>query len=276
MAAETFYEGQILPPKDPNSGLPSLVRRAGKWEPVSEGEGGAGGYGPGRLPATSYGNELRNTGDYRKKAAQGLATSDSKFQERIDAGLQDTEAANIQLRNLGEDVKAAPTGSFAGVRQSLGKNVGKALGGLPFIPTYEEATALENLRTDTAERTLGDVSKLKGPLSDKDVIFLSRLQVDPYGSKAHNQYVHQMQSWANDRRREFYSGMQAWTNRLGSPSATNRDGLNYQQWWAKWSEGNIPRPDTRIPQTKAQKNGALKAQSAKASPGGVRVLSVEN
>lgn len=273
MAGYQPYEGQTGTAPDGTR----IVFRGGKVYPLEQDPGGAsGGGGEGALPATSYGNRLRNSGDYRKKAAQGLAAQDIKAQDRIDAGLQDAEAARMQLGNLREDLRQAPTGSFAGVRQSLGKNFGNVLGGLPFIPTYEEAAALENLRTDTAERTLGDVSKLKGPLSDKDVQFLSRLQVDPYASKAHNQYVANMQDWANRRRQQYYEGMQAWVNRLGSPNATNGRGENYQQWWSKWSEENIRRPDTRMPSRREQQNQTLKSQSAKAAPGGVRVLSVDN
>lgn len=263
---ETFYEGQVLPPKDPNSGLPSLRREGGKWVPIAAG-GDAGGGGLG---------DLRTSKPYRDARAKGMAKADEKAQTDIDAGLQDTESNKVTLGLLQDTVKRAPTGSFAGVRESLGKNIGGWAGGLPFIPSKEEASSLSDLRTLTSERTLGDVSKLKGPLSDKDVQFLARMQVDPYGSKEHNQFVADLQTWANNRKSNYYNGMQAWMNRAGSPNAKNKDGLTYNQWWSKWSEANIPRPQTSAPSKRQQQNAALKGRSAASRPGEAFVLEVSD
>lgn len=267
-----FYKGNALTEDE-------FTRASGAPPPLGEGaqSGGVGGMAP--LPQTSRQNALMSTPDYRKRAAQGLAGLDTKAQEAIGAGLQEASSADTQLGILQDQVRQAPTGSFAGVRKTLGKNVGDALGGLPFIPTREEAQSLENLGTLTAERTLGDVSKLKGPLSDKDVRFLASMQVDPYASRGHNQFVVDLQKWANNRRSNYYNGMQAWTNVLGSPRATNGNGLTYDQWWAKWSEANIPRPSGTVPTRREQQNAALKAKSAgaRSAPGGaIKVLEVYN
>lgn len=227
-------------------------------------------------PAGAGGTDaLRQTQVYRDARAKGMAKADEKAQENIDTGLQDAQSNATTLGLLRDTVKQAPTGSFANTRQSLGKNFGNVLGGLPFIPTKEEATALANLKTLTSERTLGDVSKLKGPLSDKDVQFLARMQVDPYESRQHNEFVANLQSWANDRKREYYDGMQSWMNSLGSPAAKNRNGLTYNQWWAQWSEANMPRPDARVPSRRETQNADLKRQSG-AAKGGPVILSVSN
>lgn len=232
---------------------------------------------PGAAPVGPGGQvDLRQTQQYRDARAKGMAKADEKAQADINTGLQDAESSKLSLGMLRDTVNIAPTGSFADTREKWGKNVGNVLGGLPFIPTKEEASALTNLKTLTSERTLGDVSKLKGPLSDKDVIFLSKLQVDPYATKEHNQWVAETQSWANTRKEAYYRGMQAWMNNLGSPDAKNQKGQTYQQWWGKWSEQNIPRPQVPGLSRRESQNTNLKAQSAKAGPGGARILSVSN
>lgn len=222
-------------------------------------------------------NALMQSPIYGDRRARNQADADEAWQKQNNADIQEGEAAVQSTKNLRETVRQAPTGSFAKVRQSLGKNIGNWAGGLPFVPTFEEATALENLGTQTAERTLGDVSKLKGPMSDKDVVFLGKLQVDPYGSKAHNKYVADMQSWAADRKKQYALGQKAWARELGSPDATNARGRDFHDWWSKWSEENIPQPSPVIQTRREKQNSALKTQSAKvAPPRGVVVERVVN
>lgn len=107
----------------------------------------------------------------------------------------------------------------------------------------------------------GDLDKLKGAISDKDVRFLREQQVDPSKFGGENQRIVNLMEWAGNRAKAYESAMNAWTNRLGSPSATNAQGQSFQGWWADWSEKNMPRPDIAKP---------------KAAQGKFKVISVED
>jgi hypothetical protein len=97
----------------------------------------------------------------------------------------------------------------------------------------------------------GDLDKLKGPMSDKDIAFLRSQQVSSTNWGKENGRIVDLMRWSATRSQEYESGLNAWTNRLGSPSARNAQGLSYDAWWAKWSQQNLPRPDIAGGQKKA-------------------------
>ena len=98
MPAETFYENQVLPPKDPNSGLPTLIRQGGKWVPMSGGAGGAAGAAPlapdapgatylkgvpvrGKDPSeAAYFRDVRKAQDPSVAAAERTSAQDREFE----------------------------------------------------------------------------------------------------------------------------------------------------------------------------------------------------
>ncbi len=89
----------------------------------------------------------------------------------------------------------------------------------------------------------GDLGKLKGPMSDKDVAFLRSQQVTSTNWGKENQRIVDLARWSAKRAQEYEAGLNAWTNRLGSPSARNDRGQSYDGWWSNWSQQNLPRPD---------------------------------
>jgi len=92
----------------------------------------------------------------------------------------------------------------------------------------------------------GDLGKLKGPMSDKDIAFLRSQQVSTQSPGQENQRVVDLARWSARRAQEYESGLNAWTNRLGSPSARNDRGQSYDGWWSTWSQQNLPRPDLTV------------------------------
>jgi hypothetical protein len=228
--------------------------------------------GTGKPPTTA---ELMQTPKYRDTRAAGQAKKDAAAEDEIEKGLAGYTQSKNDLRGLRQIVEQAPSGTFAGLRESLGKNFGDSIGGLAGVPTYEQAVALENLRGEGAKSVLGDVKKLPGPLSEKELAFLQQLQVNPSASKDRNRKVVDGAEWALNYKSNYLHGKQAWMNELGSPTAKNAKGQTYDQWWATWASDNLPVPDARTPTKRERQNGALKAKSQAAAPGGIRVLSVE-
>lgn len=229
-----------------------------------------------RGPAPGAPGDFMSSPKYVNKRAELQAKADDAAFETAGQGLQEAMNNQTQIDMLRETVAQAPTGSFAGRRKDIGKNVGNLLGWVPGVPTYEQATALENLETLKSERTLSDVSKLKGPLSDKDVNFLSKLQVDPYATAAHNKFVVQAQDWANKRQAAYNAGLREWSRRLGSPRATNANGQDFLAWWGDYSTKALPRPSATALTPRQQSNADLRARSAAkpAAGGGIKVLEV--
>lgn len=88
-----------------------------------------------------------------------------------------------------------------------------------------------------------DLSKLKGPLSDKDLAFLKGQQVSVTNYGNENQRIVNLMKWASDRAVKYEEAIQSWSKVLGSPNVPNRKGQSFQSWWLEYADKNIPRPD---------------------------------
>lgn len=88
-----------------------------------------------------------------------------------------------------------------------------------------------------------DLSKLKGPLSDKDLAFLRSQQVSVANYGDENQRIVNLMRWASNRAVKYEEAIQAWNKVLGSPNVPNRKGQSFQSWWLEYADKNIPRPD---------------------------------
>jgi hypothetical protein len=135
-----------------------------------------------------------------------------------------------------------------------GAYIGHGLKSLVGAP--QDFTNLSTIRRLGGQGVFGDLDKLKGAISDKDVRFLREQQVDPGRFGGENQRIVNLMKWTGDRTKAYESAMNAWANRLGSPSALNAKGQSFQGWWGDWSEKNIPRPD--ISESKPQGNARVK------------------
>lgn len=140
--------------------------------------------------------------------------------------------------------RGAPTGPMADFRIGAGKAVGGALGFLPGIPTPEETRQLEQLRLIGSQGTLGDVGQLKGPLSEKELSFIQRLQVDPNATPETNRVVAETMKWTARRQAAYGAAMDRWRRELGSPSAANAEGLTFDAWWGRYAAQTLPQPGT--------------------------------
>lgn len=206
---------------------------------------------------------------YEDAMARGRAKSDLA---RLEAGMEgfrgafDLEANAQRAQQIIND--DTPTGPMSDWRIDAGKAVGSALGFLPGIPSRAQAVNLETLRNVASQGALGDVSQLKGPLSEKELAFIQRLQISPDADKQTNQRVIDAQKWVARRQAGYGAALERWTRDLGSPSAVNAKGVSFDRWWGEWASKNIPQPGTPRPNPAA---GAPK----RGSGSDFRVLSVE-
>lgn len=188
-----------------------------------------------------------------EKAGEGVQTSDS---------LIATSGQARQLLNEG-----VPTGSFADVRLGVGRAIGnKATSALTggLIPDKPQVAKMERFQQLTNEAVLGDVGKLKGPLSDRDIQFLKDTQAGIKTSPEGNRRALAAREWAATRLSAYESALQSWTQKLGAPSALNPRGQSFNAWFSGWANQNIPPPtgETYSYQSKAKgSDNALTGQS---------------
>lgn len=200
---------------------------------------------PGPRPVAS-GNILQQqigNKTYNTKAAGELASADVAMQQAARASAVEGAQAQGRAKEIGALLNQTPTGPLAYLVHGA-----KAAVGAP-----QDFTNLSTIKRLGGQGVFGDLDKLKGAISDKDVRFLREQQVDPGKFGGENQRIVNLMKWTGDRSKAYESAMNAWANRLGSPSALNARGQSFQGWWAQWSEENMPRPD--VVKAKAQNQG---------------------
>lgn len=113
---------------------------------------------------------------------------------------------------------------------------------LPWIGGIRNAD-LQSIQRLGESGVFPDLSKLKGPLSDKDLAFLKGQQVSVTNYGNENMRIVNLMRWASDRAVKYEEAIQAWDKVLGSPNVPNRKGQSFQSWWNEYADKNIPRPD---------------------------------
>lgn len=179
---------------------------------------------------------------YQNKFDEARATRDATRFDAAMTGWADAaglEAGGQRAERLLED---APVGAFADQRIAAGRVAGDFLGWLPGIPTRQQTQQLEQLRLLGSQGALGDVSQLKGPLSEKELAFIQRLQIDPNATRETNMQVAEAMQWAARRQAAYGAAMERWVQELGSPSAPNANGLSFNAWWGQYASRALPRP----------------------------------
>lgn len=194
---------------------------------------------PGPRPAASGSLLEQQIGSkpYNTAAASKLAETDIAMIQGAREGVKQGGATAGRAKEIGKLLQETATGPLA--------NIGYGLAYPVTGPKH--LTNLGTIKREGGAGIFGDLDKLKGAISDKDVRFLREQQVDPSKLGPENQRIVDLMNWTNVRSRAYESAMNAWTNRLGSPSATNARGQSFASWWEGWSEQNIPRPDTVRP-----------------------------
>jgi hypothetical protein len=219
---------------------------------------------------------------YQKKAAEYRAKRD---EEQIGNALQgvrtadDLTSTSSQARDLIN--QGTPTGGFADVRMELGRKFGGPTVNFltaGFIPDKKTTGRMERFQQLTNEAVLGDVSKLKGPLSDRDIQFLKDTQAGINTTADGNRRALAAREWAATRMKAYESALQSWTNRLGAPSALNPRGQSFDAWWSSWSMQNIPPPSTGDAYRYKSRTAPARPQApaaGKPASGGYKIISVE-
>lgn len=185
-----------------------------------------------------------NTAEYMKQIAKGRAAADMK--RLTDAQATEQQAYENEQTAMGAEqvLKNTPTGLFADQRMGLGKALGGTfIGGHLGIPNTEQTANMETIKRLGNTGVLGQVGQLKGPLSDRDVAFVQSMNYSPEASKADNLRMVETQKWIAKRQAAYAASLNRWTELLGSPSATNAQGMTFDRFWGQYSAKALPRPD---------------------------------
>lgn len=208
---------------------------------------------------------------YRDTLAAERAKDDIKRLQDASQGARDAYGMEGTADRGLELLKKTPVGPAADLRITLGRAVGGTpLSMLPGIPDREQTANLETFRTIGSQGALGDVSKLKGPLSEKELAFIRRMQADPAASYEYNKRVLEAQKWAARRQAAYGTALRRWTTNLGSPSALNPKGQSFDDWWGSYAGQAIPQPGLERPKPAPAAPTAKPGQKA-----AYRILSVE-
>ena len=186
---------------------------------------------------------------YKNRAGTNLADQDIKI------NAQAQQAVKEGSETIGRAKEIAP------LLEQTYTGPGAYFGALGSIPKsgLQDLTNLSTVKRLGGKAIFGDLELLKGAISDKDVKFLREQQVDPGKTREENQRIVKLMEWTGVRSKAYEGALNAWSNRLGSPSAKNANGQSFIGWWADWSEKNIPRPG--ISESKPQGNGRFKVIS---------------
>lgn len=190
--------------------------------------------------------------DYSRARDRAQATRDLARYEEAQTGWGNAMTTEAQGNRALDLLETAPTGPMADQRIAMGRTFGNVLGFLPGIPTREETVALEQVRNLGSQGALGDVGQLKGPLSEKELAFIQRLQIDPNATRETNEQVAQTMRWAARRQAAYGAAMDRWVQELGSVSARNANGLSFDRWWNEYAPQALPRPGEYVSQGNVQ------------------------
>jgi len=183
---------------------------------------------------------------YKDQAGKNLANEDAKLNAQAQAGVTEGSATLERAKEISPLLKQTYTGP------------GAYFGAIGSIPKsgLQDLTNLSTIKRTGGKAIFGDLELLKGAISDKDVKFLREQQLDPGKTREENQRIVKLMEWTGVRSKAYEGALNAWANRLGSPSAKNANGQSFIGWWADWSEKNIPRPG--ISESKPQGNARVK------------------
>jgi hypothetical protein len=190
---------------------------------------------PGPSPTGSIIEQQIGGKTYNTRAATNIADIDTEMTQGARAAVKEGSSAAGRAKQISQILNETYTGPGSYIVQGA-----KALVGSP-----GDLANLATIKRVGEEGVFGDLSKLKGAISDKDVLFLKGQQVKP--GSLDNQRIVDLMNWTNVRSRAYESALNAWAKRLGSPSRTNARGQSFEGWWNGWSEENIPRPDIAKP-----------------------------
>ncbi len=183
---------------------------------------------------------------YNQAFARGRAKKDVDTIERATEGVRTGDnllATAGEARSILDE--GVPTGTFGDTRMALGKAIGNPVTNvlsLGFVPKKQTASKMERFQQLTNEAVLGDVSKLKGPLSDRDIQFLKDTQAGLNTTPEGNRQALAARDWAATRMKAYESALQSWTSKLGAPSALNPNGQSFDAWFSDWATQNVPPP----------------------------------
>jgi hypothetical protein len=199
---------------------------------------------------------------YAETRARERAKDDADMLEQARMMERDAYGLEATAKRAEQILPKTPTGPLANFRIEAGRALQAVpfAGVLPLVPSADETANLEELRRLGSLGALGDVSKLKGPLSEKELAFIEQMQLDPNATKRNNARTAEYMKWVARRQAAYGRAMRAWEARLGSPTAMNANGLSFDAWWGRYASEKLPAPGVK-PAAPAANGGGVKSMS---------------
>jgi len=202
-------------------------------------------------PVVFRGGKIIPQSDFNNPYAAATHTqkySDAIAAQRAKSDVAKMDAASEAVMTAGQTSANADQIQQILRRTATGPGAGIAAAGSNWNPlsNHQYGTDIQALDRLGNAGVFGDLGKLKGPMSDRDVAFLRSQQVSPKNWGPENQNVVDLMRWSSRRATQYEAGLNAWTEKLGSPSARNAKGQSYEAWWGDWSAKHIPRPDLAV------------------------------
>jgi hypothetical protein len=209
------------------SGRPMVYTPSG-WMHAGGGTGNVnGGTGQQGAPAGSAQRGFNSA--IGKNDAEDLQ---SLRQQAAGAGARFNEAESL----LGS-LKDTPTG--------LGASIGQMLSTTPLAgfgaPRQDQAARARQIDALSQTATLREAAKLK-PVSNSDIAFLQSFQAGSNQGRETNRRFLIANQWYEQKIAAQRAAAERWVANYGNPSATDRSGRSFNDWWEAHAADNYPRP----------------------------------
>jgi hypothetical protein len=209
-----YREGQTA--TNPQTGH-TVVFRGGQWVSASPQGGGGGG----------------SSAPMNSALARATAALDAKRTQEVNDYASGSLSRISEASGLLRELPNTPTGF--GVPQVVGlRGAG--------VMSPRQVTTARSLDKFAGTAAIADAANLK-PLSNSDMQFLLSQQAGSGENRETNQRFLRARQWADAKALGYAASRDAWTAKLGSPSAKNPRGMSFDTYWALEGERRYPRPE---------------------------------
>jgi hypothetical protein len=207
------------------SGRPMVYTPSG-WM-YAGGQSSVGGTGPQGAPA----------GSAQRGFNTAIGSRDAEDLQNLRAQASGAGSRFNEAESLLGQLKDTPTG--------LGSSIGQALSTTPMAgfmaPRQDQAARARQIDALSQQAVLREAAKLK-PVSNSDIAFLQSFQAGSNQGRETNRRFLIANQWYEQKVAAQRAAMERWVANYGNPSATDRNGRSFNDWWESHAAENYPRP----------------------------------
>jgi hypothetical protein len=167
----------------------------------------------------------------------GIGTRDAEDLQNLRAQAAGAGSRFSEAESLLGKLEDTPTG--------IGASIGQALSTTPLAgygaPRQDQAARARQIDALSQTATLREAAKLK-PVSNSDIAFLQSFQAGSNQGRETNRRFLIANQWYEQKVAAQRAAMERWVANYGNPSATDRNGRSFSDWWENHAAENYPRP----------------------------------